>query len=83
MTTDDKIGAIAGYSETLLLVAAPPSTPPSSAGSDLAYVGDADTGLTIQKREWYDPDKGVYNFVLTLYLGSKLSAGARGWKIKN
>ena len=83
VTTDDKIGAVAGYSETLCLVTAPPSTPPNASGASLGYVGDADSGLTIQKREWYDADKAVYNLALTLYLGTKLSAGARGWKIKN
>lgn len=76
-------GAVAGFSESLLLVAAPPSNPPVTAGADLSYVGDPASGLTIQKREWYDPDQGVYNFVLTLYIGTKLSAGDRAWVVQN
>ena len=77
------VGAVAGFSESLLLVAAPPTNPPSNAGADLQYVGDVGSGLTIQKREWYDPDQGVYNFVLTLYIGTKLASADRAWKITN
>ena len=56
--------------------------PPNTAGADLGYVSDPETGLTIQRRQWYDPDKAIFAFSLTLYLGTKL-AGNRMWKITN
>jgi hypothetical protein len=78
-----KVGALAGFSDSLALVTAPPSLPPSSAGSDLSYVTDAGSGLTIQKRQWYNADSAIFNYVLTLYLGAKLTAGGRMWKVLN
>lgn len=77
------IGAVAGFSDSLALVTAPPSSPPDSAGSSLAYVSDPETGLTIQRRQWYDANTGTFAFALTLYLGSVLTAGDRMYKLQN
>lgn len=79
----NKVGAVAGFSDSLALVTAPPSLPPSSAGADLSYVSDANTGLTIQKRQWYDADASKFNYVLTMYMGAKLTHGNRMFKIIN
>ena len=76
-------GAVAGFGSSLALVTAPPSSPPSSAGADLSYVSEPETGLTIQRREWYDANKALFNFALTLYFGGKLTAGDRAWAIFN
>ena len=81
--TASSVGAVAGFTDSLALVTAPPSSPPSSAGADLGYVSDPETGLTIQRRQWYDADKAQFAFSLTLYLGTKLTAGTRMWKINN
>jgi len=77
------VGAIAGFSDSLALVTAPPSSPPNTAGADLGYVSDPETGLTIQRRQWYDANKAKFAFSLTLYLGTKLTAGNRMWKVNN
>ena len=82
-TTAGSVGAIAGFSDSLAIVTAPPSSPPSSAGADLSYVTDPSTGLTIQRRQWYDADTGTYAFALTLYLGTKLTSGDRIYGIQN
>lgn len=81
--TNTNIGAVAGFGDSLALVTAPPSSPPDSAGASLAYITDPSTGLTIQRRQWYDANTGVYAFALTLYLGAVLTAGDRMFKIKN
>lgn len=81
--TTGSVGAVAGFSDSLALVTAPPSSPPSSAGADLGYVSDPETGLTIQRRQWYDADKAQFAFALTLYLGTKLTAGTRMFKVTN
>jgi len=81
--TASSVGAIAGFSDSLALVTAPPSSPPNASGADLGYVSDPSTGLTIQRRQWYDADKATFAFSLTLYLGTKLTAGDRMWKITN
>ena len=77
------VGAVAGFSDSLALVTAPPSSPPNTAGSSLAYITDPSSGLTVQRREWYDADKGIYSFALTLYMGAQLTAGTRMFKITN
>lgn len=82
-TSAGQVGAVAGFSDSLALVTAPPSSPPDSAGASLNYITDPSTGLTIQRRQWYDANKGIYAFALTLYLGSKLTAGNRMYKITN
>lgn len=78
-----KCGAVAGFGSSLALVTAPPSSPPSSAGASLSYISEPETGLTIQSREWYDANKALFNFALTLYFGGKLTAGDRAWAIFN
>lgn len=78
-----KIGAVAGFTDSLALVTAPPSSPPNTAGADLGYVSDPATGLTIQRRQWYDADMAKFAFSLTLYLGTKLTASTRMWKMTN
>lgn len=82
-TTADQVGAIAGFSDSLALVTAPPSSPPDSAGSSLNYISDPSTGLTIQRRQWYDANTGTYAFALTLYMGAVLTAGSRAYKLIN
>jgi hypothetical protein len=82
-SASSKVGAIAGFNDSLALVTAPPSSPPNSAGADLGYVSDPETGLTIQRRQWYDADMAKFAFALTLYMGTKLTAGNRMWKITN
>jgi hypothetical protein len=72
---------VAGFSDSLALVTAPPSSPPDTSGASLAYITDPETGLTIQRRQWYDADKALYSFALTLYLGSKLTSGTRAYKM--
>lgn len=82
-STAGAVGAVAGFNDSLALVTAPPSSPPNASGSDLGYVSDPETGLTIQRRQWYDADMAKFAFALTLYMGSKLTAGNRMWKITN
>lgn len=82
-STAGSVGAVAGFNDSLALVTAPPSSPPNASGSDLGYVSDPETGLTIQRRQWYDADMAKFAFALTLYMGSKLTAGNRMWKITN
>lgn len=82
-STGGQVGAVAGFTDSLALVTAPPSSPPDSAGSSLNYITDPNTGLTIQRRQWYDANTGIYAFALTLYLGTKLTAGNRMYKITN
>jgi hypothetical protein len=82
-STADKIGAVAGFGDSLALVTAPPSSPPDSAGSSLNYISDPSTGLTIQRRQWYDANTGTYAFALTLYMGAVLTADTRMYKIQN
>lgn len=81
--TGGSCGMIAGFNDSLALVTAPPSSPPDSAGASLAYITDPETGLTIQRRQFYDADKALYTFSLTLYLGSKLTSGNRAYKMLN
>ena len=82
-STSASVGAVAGFSDSLALVTAPPSSPPDSAGSSLNYITDPSSGLTIQRRQWYDANTGTYAFALTLYMGAVLTAGTRMYKIKN
>lgn len=81
--TGSQVGAVAGFTDSLALVTAPPSSPPDSAGASLNYITDPSTGLTIQRRQWYEANKGIFAFSLTLYLGTKLTAGDRMYKITN
>jgi hypothetical protein len=82
-SADDQIGAVAGFSDSLALVTAPPSSPPDSAGSSLSYISEPSTGLTIQRRQWYDANTGTYAFALTLYMGAVLTSATRMYKLQN
>jgi hypothetical protein len=82
-STDSQVGAVAGFSDSLALVTAPPSSPPDSAGSSLNYISDPSTGLTIQRRQWYDANTGTYAFALTLYMGAVLTSATRMYKLQN
>lgn len=78
-----KVGAYAGFRDSLAVVTAAPSLPPEAESGSLSYVTEPNTGLTVQQREWYDMKLAEYNFTLTLYFGAKLTAGNRLWKVVN
>jgi hypothetical protein len=82
----DSAGEVAGYAgfkESLAVVSAAPSLPPESSSGSLAYVTEPNSGLTVQRREWYDTKMATFNFALTLYFGAKMPSAGRAWTITN
>ena len=81
--TSGEAGAYAGFRDSLCMVTSAPSLPPEASGASLSYVTEPNSGLTVQRREWYDASAAKYYFTLTLYFGVQAPAEARLYKITN
>ena len=68
----DKMSALFGVGDSLVVGTAVPGMPEVSDGGEISYVTEPNTGLTVQKRVNYDYANASLNTVLTLYFGAKV-----------